>query len=78
MNKLRSAFSGSGLLPVILAILLALGLVVSFLLRQHQVQSQLLAEQQQIALDTAYRAITEVIRKEVERAECPRRKRIQK
>lgn len=52
--------------PVVLVVVLALVLTVAFLLQQYRIQSDLLGEQQQIALDTAYRAILETTRRDIE------------
>ncbi|WP_417586080.1 diguanylate cyclase domain-containing protein [Nitrincola sp.] len=49
-----------------LATLVAIVLVGLFLFKQHNIQTQLLGEQQEIALDTAYRAILETTRRDIE------------
>lgn len=49
-----------------IATLLAIVLVGIFLFKQHSIQTQLLGEQQEIALDTAYRAIVETTRRDIE------------
>ena len=49
-----------------LATLVAIVLFGLFLFKQHNIQTQLLGEQQEIALDTAYRAILETTRRDIE------------
>ncbi|MHB1430478.1 MAG: PAS domain S-box protein, partial [Rhodocyclaceae bacterium] len=66
MSRFAAPFLLRSLLPVVVITVVALGLLLAFLRHQYQVQSALHGEQHQVALETAYRAVLEATRRDVE------------